>query len=48
MVQRQVQVEAKITALPVKATGPLTMVFAGFFALLFAGLLVRLLTAFGG
>jgi Flp pilus assembly protein TadB len=48
MAQRQVQVEAKITALPVKATGPLAMVFAGFFALLFAGLLVRLLGAFGG
>lgn len=47
MVQRQVQVEAKITALPVKATGPLAMVFAGFFALLFAGLMVRLLGAFG-
>lgn len=48
MMQRQVQVEGKITALPVKATGPLAMVFAGFFALLFAGLLVRLLGAFGG
>ncbi len=47
MTQRQVQVEARITSLPVKATGPLTMVFAGFFALLFSGLLVRLLTAFG-
>lgn len=48
MMQRQVQIEQKITALPVKATGPLAMVFAGFFALLFAGLLVRLLQAFGG
>lgn len=48
MVQRQVQVEAKITALPVKATGPLAMVFAGFFALLFAGLVVRIMGAFGG
>lgn len=48
MVQRQTQIEAKITALPVKATGPLATVFAGFFALLFAGLLVRLLSAFGG
>jgi Flp pilus assembly protein TadB len=47
MVQRQVQIEAKITALPVKATGPLAMVFAGFFALLFSGLLVNLLGAFG-
>ncbi|MCB0322875.1 MAG: type II secretion system F family protein [Bdellovibrionales bacterium] len=48
MMQRQVIIEGKITALPVKATGPLAMVFAGFFALLFAGLLVRLLSAFGG
>lgn len=48
MVQRQVHVEAKITSLPVKATGPLAMVFAGFFALLFAGLLSRLMDAFGG
>lgn len=47
MVQRQVQVEGRITALPVKATGPLATVFAGFFALLFAGLLVRLMSAFG-
>ena len=46
-VQRQVHVEEKITALPVKATGPLSMVFAGFFALLFSGLLVRLMNAFG-
>lgn len=47
MSQRQVQVEGRITALPVKATGPLATVFAGFFALLFAGLLVRLMSAFG-
>lgn len=46
MTQRQVQVEGKITALPVKATGPLAMVFAGFFGLLMAGLFVKLLTAF--
>jgi Flp pilus assembly protein TadB len=46
MTQRQVQVEERITALPVKATGPLSMVFAGFFGMLFAGLLVRLLSAF--
>jgi len=39
-VQRQVFIEGKIASLPVKA--------AGFFALLFAGLLVRLLSAFGG
>lgn len=48
MMQRQVQVEGRITSLPVKATGPLIMVFAGFFALLLAGLLVRLKDALGG
>jgi Flp pilus assembly protein TadB len=47
MTQRQVQVEAKIAQLPVKATGPLGCVFAGFFGLLFAGLVVRLMEAFG-
>ena len=47
MVQRQVQVEGKISALPVKATGPLGCVFAGFFGLLFAGLVVRMMEAFG-
>jgi len=48
MVQRQVFVEGKIASLPVKATGPLGAVFAGFFGLLFAGLMVRLMEAFGG
>jgi Flp pilus assembly protein TadB len=47
MVQRQVQVEGRITALPVKATGPLAMVFAGFFMLILAGLVIKLLGAFG-
>ena len=47
MVQRETQVEAKISALPVKATGPLACVFAGFFGLLFAGLVVRIMDAFG-
>ncbi len=46
MMQRQVQIEAKITTLPVKATGPLATVFAGFFGVLLAGLLVRLMSAF--
>lgn len=46
MSQRQVQVEARITALPVKATGPLSVVFAGFFGLIFAGLAVRIMEAF--
>jgi pilus assembly protein TadC len=48
MTSRQVYVEGRIAALPVKATGPLATVFAGFFALLFAGLMVRLVDAFGG
>lgn len=46
--QRQVYVEGKITALPVKATGPLVTIFAGFFALLFSGLMVKLMEGFGG
>lgn len=46
MVQRQMRVEAKITSLPVKATGPLAMVFAGFFLLIMAGLFVRVMQAF--
>lgn len=46
-VSRQVQVEARITALPVKATGPLAMVFAGFFIIILAGLFVKLMGAFG-
>ena len=48
MTSRQVYVEGRIAALPVKATGPLATVFAGFFALLVAGLMVRLVEAFGG
>ena len=47
MMQRQVQVEGRIAQLPVKATGPLATVFAGFFALLLSGLFVRLVGAFG-
>lgn len=46
MTQRQLQVEAKIASLPVKATLPLTMVLAGFFSLLFAGLAVKFITNF--
>lgn len=45
-IQRQVRIEGKIAALPVKATGPLTVVFAGFFGLIMSGLLVRLMGAF--
>jgi Flp pilus assembly protein TadB len=50
MTERQTQVEAKISSLPVKATGPLFLVFAGFFALMLAGIFSRLLgaLAFGG
>ena len=47
MIQRQMRVEAKITALPVKATGPLATVFAGFFLLIIAGMFVRVMQAFG-
>lgn len=46
MIQRQVHIEGKIAALPVKATGPLSMVFAGFLLILFAGLFVQILKAF--
>jgi pilus assembly protein TadC len=45
--QRQTVVEAKIAALPVKATGPLAMVFAGFFAMLLSGLVTKISGAFG-
>ena len=44
--QRQVRIEGKITALPVKATGPLTTVFVGFFLLILSGLLVRFVQRF--
>ncbi len=47
MIQRQVYIEGKISALPVKATGPLVTIFAGFFALLFSGLMVKMIGAFG-
>ncbi len=47
MAQRQVQVEGRITALPVKATLPLTCVFFGFFLILGSGIFVKLITAFG-
>lgn len=48
MIQRQTAVEARINALPVKATLPLTMVFFGFFMLLMAGFMVRFMTVFSG
>ena len=46
MMQRSTEVEGKIHALPVKATGPLCLVFAGFFAVMLAGLFVQMLSAF--
>lgn len=46
--QRQVRVEAKIAALPVKATLPLVVIFGGFFLILFSGLAVRMLSVFKG
>lgn len=45
MVQKQVRVEDRIARLPVKATGPLGMVFIGFLMLLLAGLFTRLKVA---
>ena len=39
---KQIQIESKITALPVKATGPLAMVFGGFFILLIGSVFVSL------
>lgn len=47
-VQRQVRIEAKIAALPVKATLPLVVIFGGFFLILFSGLAVRMLSVFKG
>jgi Flp pilus assembly protein TadB len=45
MRERQTQIEGKIAALPVKATGPLFLVFAGFFILMLAGIFTRLLSS---
>ncbi|HMO17043.1 MAG TPA: type II secretion system F family protein [Oligoflexia bacterium] len=39
---RQLMIEAKITALPTKATGALAMVFMGFFGMILSGVVVRL------
>jgi pilus assembly protein TadC len=43
MNERQTQIEGKIAALPVKATGPLFLVFAGFFTLMLSGIFVKIL-----
>lgn len=44
--ERQTDVEGRIQALPVKATGPLFMVFSGYFAIMMSGIMVKLFTAF--
>lgn len=46
MVKHSTDVEGRISSLPVKATGPLCCVFAGFFALMLSGLFVQMLGAF--
>jgi len=47
MVQRQVQIDKRIISLPVRATGPLATMFAGFFGMVFAGLFIRVAQASG-
>ena len=42
MTERQTQIEGIIASLPVKATGPLFLVFAGYFALMMAGIFAKL------
>jgi Flp pilus assembly protein TadB len=46
LLQHHIEVDKKIKALPVKATFPLFLVFAGFFGLLFAGLATRMMESF--
>ena len=43
---KQATVEAKIAALPVKATFPLFLVFAGFFLMLMVSIFTRVMTVF--
>ncbi len=45
---RQLEIEAKIIALPNKATGALGMVFFGFFIMLVSGIFVRVIAGMGG
>lgn len=45
MTERQTQIEGQISALPVKATGPLFFVFAGFFTLMLSGIFVKILVS---
>ena len=44
--EHHIRIQGKIQGLPVKATGPLGMVFAGFFCMALSGLAVQLLTLF--
>ncbi|MCC6933391.1 MAG: type II secretion system F family protein [Deltaproteobacteria bacterium] len=44
--ERQIVIEAKITALPVKATGPLAIVFMGFFIVLIGSIFLKVSDAF--
>jgi len=44
---RQILIEAKITALPVKATGALALIFLGFFGMILTGVFVRITTSMG-
>lgn len=46
MNERQGDVEELISSLPVKATGPLFMVFTGYFMLMMAGIFAKLITSF--
>ena len=41
--QKQIRVEARITALPVKATGPLAIVFMGFFVILLSAMFLKVI-----
>ena len=43
MTERNVMIQGRIAALPVKATGPLGLVFAGFYGMLIAGILVNMM-----
>lgn len=46
MQERQTEVEGRIQSLPVKATGPLFLVFTGYFILMLSGIFVKLMTSF--
>lgn len=48
MNERNVIIQGRIAALPVKATGPLGLVFAGFYGILLAGILVNMMTSLAG